>query len=143
LNKKESPEIKQREMTRTAFWIEKNLLRRCDANLEAANCRSRNEFVSEAIRFYIAYLNAEQDQDFLCKAILETVSGIIAGTENRIARMHFKQAVELAKLTHILASMGGVDDETLRRLHIKCVDEVKRINGVIKYEDAAKYQHGG
>lgn len=131
------------EMIRTAFYLEKILLNRCDASLPLANCRSRNEFVNNAIRFYIAYLNANYDTDFLAKVINEMVSGVIAGAENRIARLQFKEAVELAKLTHILASMGEVDNDTLRRLHIKCVDEVKRINGIVKLEDAVRYQHSG
>lgn len=129
------------EMIRTAFYLEKILLHRCDASLPLANCRSRNEFVNKAIRFYIAYLNANYDTDFLARVVSETVSGIISGTENRLARLQFKEAVELAKLSHMLASMSDIDEETLRRLHIKCVDEVKRINGVVRFEEAVRYQH--
>lgn len=130
------------EMIRTAFWVEKLLLNRCDANLEVARCRSRNEFVNEAIRFYIAWLNAEKDQDFFCEAIRQTMEGIVKTTENRLARLQFKSAVELAKISHTVASLSNVDDETLRQLHIRCIDEVKRINGIVKFEDAVHYQHG-
>ncbi len=59
------------------------------------------------------------------------MSGILAGSENRIRRIQFKEAVELAKLSHILAAQSEIDDETLRRLHVRCVEEVKRTNGVI------------
>lgn len=130
------------EMTRTAFYIEKLLLTRCDANLDVAHCRSRNEFVNEAIRFYIAWLNAEKDQDFFSEAIRQTIEGIIKTSENRLARLHFKSAVELAKMAHTIASLSDVDDETLRQLHIRCIDEVKRINGIIKFEDAVHFQNG-
>lgn len=129
------------EMTRTAFYIEKLLLTRCDANLEVARCRSRNEFVNEAIRFYIAWLNADKDQDFFCEAIRQTMEGIIKTSETRLARLHFKSAVELAKMAHTIASLSDIDDDTLRRLHIRCVDEVKCINGVVRFEDAVHYQH--
>jgi hypothetical protein len=33
-----------------------------------------------------------------------------------------------------------VDEESLNRLHVKCVDEVRRINGTVKFEDAYHYQ---
>ena len=32
------------------------------------------------------------------------------------------------------------DDETLRQLHVMCVNEVRKINGVIDCEDAVRYQ---
>ena len=33
-----------------------------------------------------------------------------------------------------------VDEETLRQLHSMCVSEVRKINGIIDYEDAVKFQ---
>ena len=133
---------KDTDMIRTAFWVEKILLNRCDANLEVARCRSRNEFVNESIRFYIAWLNGEKDQDFLCEAIRQTMEGIVKTSENRLARLQFKLAVEQAKLAHLIASLSNVDDEALRKLHIRCMEEVKRINGVVKLEDAIRYEQG-
>ena len=130
------------KMIRTAFWVEKLLLNRCDASLDIANCRSRNEFVNEAIRFYIAWLSAERDQDFFAAAIQQTVEGIVRTTENRLARLQFKSAVESAKLAHLIASLTNVDDETLRQLHIRCVDEVKRINGIVTLDDAMHSKKG-
>lgn len=131
-----------REMTRTSFWLDKLLLKRCDTSLDLANCCSRNEFVNKAIEFYIAYLNANHDTDFLAPVIHQMVSATVRNTETRLARLHFKTVVELAKLAHTVASLADIDDETLRTLHIRCVDEVKRINGVVKFEDAVHYQHG-
>ena len=40
----------------------------------------------------------------------------------------------------MLAAANDVDEETLRQLHTMCVNEVRRINGIIDYEDAVKYQ---
>ena len=121
---------------RTAFYIEKLLLERCDASLRLANCRSRNEFVNNAIRYYLAKLNADNDQDFLAEVIQKMAAATIRGSESRLARLQFKSAVEAAKLAHLLASLTDVDDETLRRLHVRCVDEVKRINGIVTLDDA-------
>lgn len=66
---------------------------------------------------------------------------LIKGTEQRLARLLFKFAVELGKLSHMTASINDVDDETLRKLHAMCVNEVRKINGIIDYEDAVDYQH--
>ena len=128
---------------RTAFYIEKLLLERCDASLRLANCRSRNEFVNNAIRYYLAKLNADNDQDFLAEVIQKMVTATVHSTENRLARLQFKSAVEAAKLAHLLASLTDVDDEALRQLHIKCVEEVKRINGIVTLDDAIHSRQTG
>ncbi len=62
--------------------------------------------------------------------------------EGNINRNIFKTAVELAKLANMLATVDDLDEDQLRKLHIRCVDEVKRINGIIDFEDTVKYQKG-
>lgn len=52
----------------------------------------------------------------------------------------YKVAVELGKLSHMTAALNDVDDETLKSLHAMCVTEVRKINGIIDYEDAVSYQ---
>lgn len=41
-----------------------------------------------------------------------------------------------------MVSVYEVDAETLKKLHQKCVEEVKRINGAIWFEDVYRYQNG-
>ena len=40
----------------------------------------------------------------------------------------------------MLAAVNDIDDETLRQLQSMCVNEVRRINGIISYEDAVEFQ---
>ena len=49
----------------------------------------------------------------------------------------FKLSVEMAKIMHMIAPLCEIDDEELRQLHEKCVDEVKHINGIIKFDAVA------
>lgn len=53
--------------------------------------------------------------------------------------MDFKIAVELSKLSQVVAYTHDVDEESLKRLHTKCVDEVQ-INGAVELESAYRYQ---
>lgn len=92
------------------------------------------------VRFYIGYLRQQEEVDYLAPLITETVNAQIKGTEQRLARLLFKVAVELGKLSHMTAAINDVDDETLDKLHAMCVNEVRRINGIIDYEDAVGYQ---
>ena len=70
------------------------------------------------------------------------MEGTAKSLENRFGRLLFKIAVEMAKLEQMLAAINEMDDETIERLHKRCVDEVKKINGIgiIRMEDAVKYQ---
>ncbi len=104
------------------------------------NCKSQSEFIEKAIRFYIGYLDEEKSVNYISPMITETVKAQIKGTEQRLARLIFKVAVELGKLSHMTAAMNDVDEETLKSLHAMCVTEVRKINGIIDYEDAVEYQ---
>lgn len=131
---------KEMEKIRRGFYIEKDILERVDGMLEDANVRSRNEFVTEALKFYMGYLTARKAEDYLLQSLGSVIAGTVHDSENRIARMDFKLAVELSKLCHVIAYTHEVDSESLEKLHVKCVDEVRRINGAIDFERAYQYQ---
>lgn len=127
-------------MRRVGLYLEQEVLDLCDSLLELAEVRSRNEFVGEALRFYCGYLTSKKAEDYLLQSVSSVMAGTVQDSENRIARMDFKLAVELSKLAHVIAYTHDVDEDALHKLHLKCLDEVKRINGAITFEDAYKYQ---
>lgn len=114
--------------------------RKINQNFRADNCKSPSEFIENAIKFYLGYLSEEENINYISPMITETVKAQIKGTEQRLARLIFKVAVELGKLSHMTAAMNDVDEETLKSLHAMCVTEVRKINGIIDYEDAVEYQ---
>ena len=61
--------------------------------------------------------------------------------ENRMARAMYKLAVETSKLSHVIAYSHGVDEQALGKLQAKCAEEVKRINGAVRFEEAYEYQN--
>lgn len=124
-----------------ALWAYPETLKNVEVHYKNDNCRSQSEFIEKAIKFYIGYLSEEDNINYLSPMITETVKAQIKGTEQRLARLLFKVAVELGKLSHMTAAVNEVDDETLDKLHAMCVNEVRKINGIIDYEDAAEYQN--
>ena len=128
------------DKVRTGFYIEKEVLDRCDELLPVANVKSRNEFVTEALKFYCGYLTSQKAENYLLQTLSSMLTGTVHDSENRIARMDFKIAVELSKLAHVIAYSHNIDETTLHKLHLKCLDEVKRINGTVDFESAYKYQ---
>ena len=122
------------------LWAYPETLNDVEVHYKNDNCKSQSEFIEKAIKFYIGYLDEEKSVNYISPMITETVKAQIKGTEQRLARLLFKVAVELGKLSHMTAAMNDVDDETLKSLHAMCVNEVRKINGIIDYEDAVEYQ---
>ena len=133
---------RETEKVRTGFYIEKEILETADGLLAAANMRSRNEFVNEALKFYCGYLKSRKAEDYLLQSLSSVLAGTVQDSENRLARMDFKIAVELSMLAHMIAyhSESRIDESVFRKLHAKCVEEVKRLNGAVELNDAYKYQ---
>ncbi|MBR1382594.1 MAG: hypothetical protein IJ555_02095 [Ruminococcus sp.] len=113
-----------------------------DTLFKRDNCRSRSEFIEKAVRFYCGYLLNKENaaMEFIAPQIKTMTDGIIKSSEQRLARAMFKIAVELGAVTHILAATNDINDETLFKLRNMCTDEVKRINGIINFEKAVRYQ---
>lgn len=123
-----------------AVYFQPETIKKLEQEYREDNCASKTEFIEKAVKFYIGYLRQQEEVNYLSPMITETVKAQIKGTEQRLARLIFKVAVELGKLSHMTAVLNDVDDETLKSLHAMCVTEVRKINGIIDYEDAVSYQ---
>ena len=111
--------------------------------MEVDNCQSQNEFVEKALRFYCGYVSASNSLEVLPPLLASAIRGSIQDTENRIARLLFKMAVELDMVMNVVAARTNADDETLKRLRARCVQEVKQTGGAVTFDAAVKYQRGG
>ena len=127
---------------RKGFYIEEIILEQVDGLLGQANANSRNEFLNQALKFYIGYLTSEKIENYMLSTISSVMHATVKDSENRMARAMFKLAVETSKLSHVIAYSHGVDENELQKLQGKCADEVKRINGAVSFEDAYQYQSG-
>ena len=88
----------------------------------------------------INLLKKKNYSDLLTPAFESVVGGKIATTENHIARVLFKQSVEIAMMMHVVAGAFQIDEDNLDRLRGMCVDEVSRLGGKFKFEDAVRIQ---
>ena len=113
-----------------------------DSLFKQDNCRSKSEFIEKAVRFYCGYILNKEDaaMEFIAPQSNTMTEEKKKSSEQRLSRAMFKIAVELGAVTHILAATNDIDDETLFKLRNMCTDEVKRINGIINFEKAVRYQ---
>lgn len=133
--------VTKKGKVRKGFYVEETLLEQADSLLEQANASSRNEFLNQALKFYIGYLTSEKIENYMLSTISSVMHATVKDSENRMARAMFKLAVETSKLSHVIAYSHGVDENELQKLQGKCADEVKRINGAISFEDAYVFQN--
>ncbi len=132
----------EQRKTSIGLYIEKDVLNDIEKSLPHTNCTSRNEFIIEAIRFYISVLNRDNYSDLLTPAFESVVKARIRDSEERIARVMFKQGVEIAMMMHIIAATSGIEPEKLDLLRKLCVDEISRLGGKYSLDDAVKFQRG-
>ena len=65
--------MEEKVKKKTTFWLPPDMIDRMDSWLKADNCRSRNEFVEKALRFYMGYLGTEDNTTYLSQAILTAI----------------------------------------------------------------------
>jgi len=106
------------------------------------NCQSQNELIERAIRFYAGYVSSRETIEFLPPVYQAALKATIQDTENRIARLLFKLAVELDMVMNVLAAGMEVDEETLKNLRGRCVKNVKQTGGRVSLDDAVEFQRG-
>lgn len=134
---------KQKEVKRKfALWLKESTLDMVEGVYKEDNCGSRSEFIEKAIVFYIGYLTSNDNSQYLPSVVTSTLKSIVAESDNRMNRMIFKLAVELAMTMNIVASTNEIDRETLTKLRGECVKEVKRLNGSFSFDDAYDWQKG-
>ena len=125
-----------------SIYLPPDVVKQVEGVYPKEDCRSRTEFIEKAVRFYLAYLSASNEQSLLPNSFLSNMKSIVAESDNRTSRLLFKLSVEMAMMMNILASIQDIDDITLNRLRGECVKEVKKLNGAFSMDDAVHWQRG-
>lgn len=131
--------MKQR--VKSGLAVTQKHLSLCDNNLRKAEADSRNTFVEKAIEFYAGYLNAEQNPKFFDEIFVSKVQQKVEQIGKSLGTGQYKIAVELAVLSHIVASQVQMTEAELRRLRENCADGVKRLGSVPSFEQEYRFQH--
>ncbi len=126
---------------KTGTMLFPEIIKLCDDNLELSNTKSRNNFIEEAIKFYVSYLNTKHNNLFISESIESVLQNSIQITEVRLSKLLFKQSVEMGMMMNIIAANFELNEDTLKKLRIKCIHDVKASVGSISFDDIVKYQN--
>jgi hypothetical protein len=124
------------------FWVTPKTMETVKEMYKDDDCRSQSEFIEKAINAYVGYLRADNSPGMLPNYMISTMKAIVDSSDTRMCRMMFKLAVEMAIMANILAANSEIKEESLSTLRQSCIDEVKRINGTLGFEDAYYWQKG-
>lgn len=130
------------EKVRFQMRISHDTDRKIKSAMPLDNCQSQNEFVEKALQFYCEYLSAKDCSQVLPPILVSALRGTVQDTENRICRLLFKLAVEIDMVMNVLAAGMEINEEQLKSLRGKCVQNVRKTGGSISLEDAVRYQKG-
>ena len=125
-----------------AIYLYPSQMEEIKSLMDQANAKSQSEFVSDAIRFYIGYLQQGKNVDYLAPIIAQTIQEEIHSTEKNISQILFKLAVESAMLSELQAIQIRVTDAQMEQLRRMCSRIVAENNGIITLEKAIKHQQG-
>ena len=133
-------------MTNITIRMPVSLMKNLDASLLLANARSRNEYINKAVQFYNVYLQLNGEPDAFSKIVGDIVemkmNYVVAKAEanhkqnmERLSRNQFKIATELAKIALIMMDNLNIPPERMEDWHIKAMEEVSTLNGILGFED--------
>ena len=111
-------------------------LKRCDVKSVELGI-SRNEFIRDAVEFYLEWLSRESTEKFLTPAFESVISAKLRDTEDRLSRVLFKIAVEQNVLARIVLSDGEYEfpEETVDKFRRHAIQHLKESNGMLNLLD--------
>ena len=123
-----------------ALWLTPEAKGSVESHFQKDNCQSQSEYIEKAIQFYSGYLDTEQADSYLPRVLAEMLEGKLSALGSRIGKLLFKLSVDDALMAHLTAASIDVDLDTMKKLRVKCIKDVRETNGEIDFEDAYKYQ---
>lgn len=129
------------EKTRTAFWLEKELLERCDICWKSHGFPSRNEFVNRAIEHYITTQTLKNADDELTGRLASAIAKAADDGVTKISKGLFRYAVNQEIMMMLFAGQFRIETEDISFLRKLAIEDVKKTRGRISLEDIADFVH--
>lgn len=126
--------------TRIPVWLYPSTLEAMDRGMETSRCKSRSEFIEEAVQFYAGYISGQDANAYLPPALVSALNATLHSMEDRICRLLFKLSVEMDMMMNVLAAGMEIPAEQLDRLRPQCVRNVKKTSGSISLDSAVERQ---
>lgn len=123
-------------------YVDDDTYEKMQQSMQLTNKKSASGFLNEALKFYIGYLNQQDINEYLLPLVATIVKKQLVISEKNISEHLFNLAVEISMISNLLSVKLNVDMDDMDRLRTTCQHLVSNNNGVIKFEDAYRFQNG-
>ena len=90
--------------------MDRELVKQADRYQAEAGCYSRNDFVTAAIRHYIAALKLQENDDIFCEKLASAINAVLEKQTIQISKGLFRYVVELEKMCIRDSPLSGCTD---------------------------------
>ena len=135
---KRNTENNDKRSEQLRIWVTPEEIEKIEKAREENGCPNRSEFVRDAVRFYIGYLNNNKNINFISPIISSVIKNEIDGAVRNISSMLFKLAVEESLLTEVLAWYANIAPDNIDEIRELCKYKVATNHGNISFEEARK-----
>ncbi|MBQ5841901.1 MAG: hypothetical protein IIW63_01960 [Clostridia bacterium] len=126
---------KQENLKANSIRLAPSVWEDCERRAERMGLKSKNEFIRDAITFYTEWLDSPATQKFMTPALESVIGAKVRDSEERLARLLFKLAVDQNFLAHIVGNTYEYDEGVLGDFRIQSLREVKETNGTLTAKD--------
>lgn len=130
----------EKNRVRFALYTDQDTFDLVEQHYKEDGCGCRSDYISKAIRYYAELHSLKDCSNVIPDIITSTLKDITRESDNRQGRLLFKMAVELTILQNIIAASNSIDVAELDRVRGICVNEVKKLNGIISFDEAVRWQ---
>ena len=116
-------------------------LKKVDEWVVQSGAKSRNQFVLQALDFYISHLASKDATALLAPAITTAIDARLKRFEKNIAENLFRVAVEQDMVNSLLATVHNLNEEYLLDLRSDAIYNVKKTNGQLSLERHAEKKY--
>ena len=121
-----------------ALYLPPELRVKVEEHCQEEGSHSLTAFIENAVRFYLGYLDAQDAGIFLPAAIRSCINGRLGTMENRMALLLYKLAVENDMTMSMMAEALQASEEYVREQRARSVQNVKKTNGQLRFEQIAR-----
>ena len=107
--------------------------------LPAADLKNNNEFIREAVKFYLEWLKKPEEFCFVSAELESILRATVRDSEERITRMIYKLSVAVAFLSIVTGDMSNYSSEYLTAFYDEAEEVVCTTNGSFSARKVVKH----
>lgn len=123
---------------RISIYMDRELVKQADRYQEEAGCCSRNDFVAAAVRYYIATLKLQMNDEIFCERLASAISNATEKQTIQISKGLFRYAVELEVIMQMMAKSNNFSAKALQEYRREAVNNVRRTRGKVRLDSFFK-----